>query len=207
MKKGNQRYFGIKAQIGVDANLGLVHSVATTVSVADITQVPQLLHGAETRAWADAGYEGVSRRRQQRGRRIDLQVARRPGPRWRVAPGSAGRPGGATQGLQPGKNGESISLCEAPLRLRPGALSGIGREVHPAVPVARVRQSGAGGARRAGISGRSTPRAGTITAHPPRDGWIEPAVAQVAILVPHERPGSPVHQFLRAFADDIRTGR
>ena len=64
VKKGNQWYFGMKAHIGVDAATGLVHSLATTAAnVADITQVPRLLHGAETtrvgatpamRAWPGA---------------------------------------------------------------------------------------------------------------------------------------------------------
>ena len=61
VKKGNQWYFGMQAHIGVDADTGLVHSLATTAAnVADITQVPQLLHGAETRVGGDAGYAGVA---------------------------------------------------------------------------------------------------------------------------------------------------
>ena len=90
VKKGNQWYFGMKAHIGVDAATGLVHSVATTAAhVADITQVPQLLHGAETRVWGDAGYAGVARRPEHQGREIDWQVALRPGQRRRLAPDSA----------------------------------------------------------------------------------------------------------------------
>ena len=90
VKKGNQWYFGMKAHIGVDAATGLVHSVATTAAnVADVTQVPQLLHGGETRVWGDAGYQGVARRPEHRGRAMDWQVALRPGQRRRLAPGSA----------------------------------------------------------------------------------------------------------------------
>ena len=90
VKKGNQWYFGMKAHIGVDAATGLVHSVATTAAnVADITQVPQLLHGGEVRVWGDAGYLGVERRPAHRGRAIDWQVALRPGQRRRLAPDSA----------------------------------------------------------------------------------------------------------------------
>ena len=51
--------------------------------------MPRLLHGAETRVWGDAGYAGVARRPEHRGRRIDWQVAQRPGQRRRLAPGSA----------------------------------------------------------------------------------------------------------------------
>jgi len=47
-KKGNQWYFGMKAHIGVDLASGLVHTVVgTTAKVADITQLPHLLHGQE----------------------------------------------------------------------------------------------------------------------------------------------------------------
>ena len=38
-KKGNQWYFGMKAHIGVDAESGLAHSLATTAAnAADVTQ-------------------------------------------------------------------------------------------------------------------------------------------------------------------------
>ena len=89
VKQGNQWYFGMQAHIGVDAATGVVHSLMTTAAnVADITQGPRLLHGAETQVWGDAGYAGVARRPEHRGRRIDWQVARRPGQRRRLAPGS-----------------------------------------------------------------------------------------------------------------------
>jgi len=62
-KKGNQYYFGMKAHMGVDLGSGLVHAVTTTAAnVADVTQVPQLLHGEETSVHADAGYIGASKR-------------------------------------------------------------------------------------------------------------------------------------------------
>ena len=90
VKKGNQWYFGMKAHIGVDAHTGLVHSVATTAAnVADVTQVPALLHGGETRVWGDAGYQGVARRPEHQGRAVDWQVALRAGQRRRLPPGSA----------------------------------------------------------------------------------------------------------------------
>ena len=90
VKKGNQWYFGMKAHIGVDAATGLVHSLATTAAnVADITQVPRLLHGPRRACGGDAGYAGVARRPEHQGRRVDWQVALRPGQRRRLAPGSA----------------------------------------------------------------------------------------------------------------------
>ena len=58
-KKGNQWYFGMKAHIGVDAESGLAHSLATTAAnAADVTQACVLLHGDETEAWGRRGLPG-----------------------------------------------------------------------------------------------------------------------------------------------------
>jgi hypothetical protein len=47
-KKGNQWYFGMKAQMGVDARWGLVHSVVgTAANVNEVRQAGALLHGHE----------------------------------------------------------------------------------------------------------------------------------------------------------------
>ncbi|MDQ0572591.1 IS5 family transposase [Variovorax paradoxus] len=76
-KKGNQWHFGMKAHIGVDADSGLVHSVATTsANEADVEQVADLLHGKEEQVWADSGYRGA----QTRVQRDNLQwhIAARP---------------------------------------------------------------------------------------------------------------------------------
>lgn len=62
-KKGNQWHFGMKAHIGVDANSGLVHTVVGTAgNVSDVSQAQALLHGAETMAFGDAGYQSVEKR-------------------------------------------------------------------------------------------------------------------------------------------------
>jgi IS5 family transposase len=62
-KKGNQWYFGMKAHIGADADSGLVHTVrCTSGHVSDIAEANTLLHGQETAAFGDAGYQGVERR-------------------------------------------------------------------------------------------------------------------------------------------------
>ena len=62
-KKGNQWHFGLKAHIGADAESGLVHSVrATSGNVHDVTEGNSLLHGKETVAFGDAGYQGVDKR-------------------------------------------------------------------------------------------------------------------------------------------------
>lgn len=55
-RKGHQWYFGMKVHVGTDTR-GLVHSVTTTdAAQADITQLPALLHGAETTLYGDKAY-------------------------------------------------------------------------------------------------------------------------------------------------------
>jgi IS5 family transposase len=58
-KKGNQWYFGMKAHVGVDSKMKIIHSVvATAAHVADSAVLPELLHGEETRVWGDGAYQG-----------------------------------------------------------------------------------------------------------------------------------------------------
>jgi IS5 family transposase len=58
-KKGNQWYFGMKAHIGVDSKLKVIHAVvATAANVADSQVLPDLLHGEETSVWGDQAYQG-----------------------------------------------------------------------------------------------------------------------------------------------------
>ena len=55
-RRAKQRYFGMKAHIGVDADSGLVHTArGSSSNVADITQANNLLHGQEQMVFADAG--------------------------------------------------------------------------------------------------------------------------------------------------------
>jgi len=55
-KKGNQWYFGMKVHAGMDRR-GVVHTVTvTSANVADITELPNLLHGEERTVWGDAAY-------------------------------------------------------------------------------------------------------------------------------------------------------
>ncbi len=62
-KKGEQMYFGMKAHIGADADSGLVHTVrGTSGNVSDVTEGNSLLHGDETLAFGDAGYQGIEKR-------------------------------------------------------------------------------------------------------------------------------------------------
>ena len=55
-RKGKNWYFGMKLHIGADKR-GIVHTVrATHAGVADITQLPQLLHGQERELFGDQAY-------------------------------------------------------------------------------------------------------------------------------------------------------
>ena len=80
-KKANQWHFGMKAHIGVDADSGLVHTViGTAANISDVTQADALLHGQESSAYGDAGYQGVHKRPDAR-QDITWYIAMRPGKR------------------------------------------------------------------------------------------------------------------------------
>lgn len=84
-KKGNQWYFGMKAHIGVDAHTGLVHSlIGTAGHVSDISQAQDLLHGDETMAFGDAGYQGVEQREEHLEAPVDWHTAMRKGKRQKL---------------------------------------------------------------------------------------------------------------------------
>lgn len=75
-KKGNDWHFGMKAHVGVDAASGLVHTVIGTAgNVADVTHAHALLHGDETAALGDAGYQGVEKRPDNSGKSVTWHVA------------------------------------------------------------------------------------------------------------------------------------
>ncbi len=80
-KKGNQWYFGMKAHIGADADSGLVHTIrGTAANVNDVVEGNALLHGNETVAFGDAGYQGVDKR-PDANVGVTWRVAMRPGKR------------------------------------------------------------------------------------------------------------------------------
>lgn len=80
-KKGEQMYFGMKAHIGADAESGLVHTVhGTSGNVSDVTEGNSLLHGEETIAFGDAGYQGIEKRPDAKAD-VTWHVAMRPGKR------------------------------------------------------------------------------------------------------------------------------
>src|SRR3954471_16503000 len=56
-RKGKQFYFGMKMHIGVDSQIGLVHSaVVTAANVHDKHPLPDLLLGQEQQVWGDSAY-------------------------------------------------------------------------------------------------------------------------------------------------------
>jgi IS5 family transposase len=63
-KKGNQWHFGMKLHIGVDSHSGLIHSASVTAgNVHDSQELPNLLHGGETRLYGDSAYRGAKQRK------------------------------------------------------------------------------------------------------------------------------------------------
>ncbi len=89
VKKGNEWHFGMKMHIGVDDELGLVHSVTgTAANVHDITEAENLLHGDEERVRGDAGYRGIAKRPEHEDRKTEWHVAMMPGKRRLLNPKS-----------------------------------------------------------------------------------------------------------------------
>ena len=80
-KEGNQWYFGMKTHIGADAESGLVHTVrGTSGHVSDIAEGNTLLHGQETVAFGDAGYQSIEKRPDAQAD-VTWHKAMRPGKR------------------------------------------------------------------------------------------------------------------------------
>lgn len=83
-RKGNQWYFGMKAHVGVDAGTGYVHTVtATAANVHDLDEIAHLVRGDDQVVYADAGYQGVEKRRDVAGDAhlsgVEFRVAARKG--------------------------------------------------------------------------------------------------------------------------------
>ncbi|MBE0548217.1 MAG: IS5 family transposase [Rubrivivax sp.] len=80
-RKGNRWHFGMKAHIGVDAESGLAHTVkGTAADINAVVQANALLHGEESDAFVDAGYQGAGRRPDANDD-IEWHIAMRPGRR------------------------------------------------------------------------------------------------------------------------------
>ena len=81
-RKGNAWHFGMKLHVGTDPK-GRVHSLtATHAGAADITQLPQLLHGDERVLYGDQAYWKAADRQalEARGVRVSGESVRRQPP-------------------------------------------------------------------------------------------------------------------------------
>ena len=89
-RKGNNWHFGMKLHIGADKR-GIVHTVrATNAAAADISQLPELLHGQEGEVFGDQAYWKEADRQAYQARGVRYRINRRPSPgaplsqRWRM---------------------------------------------------------------------------------------------------------------------------
>lgn len=99
--KGKDWHFGMKAHVGTDRR-GIVHSLSTTAAnVADITELPKLLHGEEREVFGDQAYWNDFHR----------QCAQASGVRYRI-----NRRGSSTKPLT--EYQRSINRCRSSARAR-----------------------------------------------------------------------------------------
>jgi len=89
-RKGKNWHFGMKLHIGADKR-GLVHTVtATNAAAADITQLPELLHGQEREVFGDQAYWKEDDREVLEAWGVRYRINRRPtsqrplSERWRM---------------------------------------------------------------------------------------------------------------------------
>ena len=88
-RKGKNWHFGMKLHIGADKR-GIVHTVrATNAAVADITQLPDLLHGQEREVCGDQAYWKEDDRAFLESWGVRYRINRRPSrrplsKRWRM---------------------------------------------------------------------------------------------------------------------------
>src|SRR3970282_1014097 len=76
-RKGKEWHFGMKAHVGTDRR-GIVHSLTTThAGAADITQLPQLLHGEEREWFGDQAYWSEAHRQEAQAAGIRYRINRR----------------------------------------------------------------------------------------------------------------------------------
>ena len=77
-RKGKNWHFGMKLHIGADKR-GIVHTVkATAAAVADITQLPELLHGDELEVFGDQAYWKEADRQAFAAKGVSYRINRRP---------------------------------------------------------------------------------------------------------------------------------
>jgi IS5 family transposase len=147
-KKGNDWHFGMKTHIGVDAASGLVHTlIGTAGNVADVTQAHALLHGDETAALGDAGYQGVEKRAENLGKSVTWHVAMKRSKRKALPKNKLGRMLEKLEHLKGERasiSGASLPCHQEPVPASEDALSRPSKEHGATVYTVRLRQSGAG---------------------------------------------------------------
>jgi IS5 family transposase len=80
-RKGNAWHFGMKLHVGTDLHGRIHHVTATHAGVADITQLPQLVHGAAGVLYGDQAYWKEADRQAFEAAGVRYRVNRRaPGP-------------------------------------------------------------------------------------------------------------------------------
>ena len=76
-KRGNNWYFGMKVHVGTDKR-GLTHSLTVTdAAQADITQLPELIHGEEKELYGDRAYWSEENREAFTKKGVRYRVNRR----------------------------------------------------------------------------------------------------------------------------------
>ena len=76
----------MKLHMGVDAQSGLVHSLATTsANMDELSASEQLLHREEVRAWSDAEYGGIEKHEAHGDRKVAWSIAAGPSQGRRLA--------------------------------------------------------------------------------------------------------------------------
>ena len=128
-RKGKNWHFGMKLHIGADKR-GLVHTVtATNAAAADITQLPDLLHGREREVFGDQAYWKKADRQAYAARGVRYRINRRPNSRRPAERAlEADQPGTLAD---PGARRASLSSHQATVGLRQGEIPGPGQEPGP----------------------------------------------------------------------------
>lgn len=82
-KKGNQYYFGEKIHIGVDAESGMIHSVAvTSANVNDIEMMDEMIRPEDEYVYGDSGYRGIEKR--SRHKNVEFRISMMRGKRKKI---------------------------------------------------------------------------------------------------------------------------
>lgn len=76
-RKGNQWFFGMKLHVGTDPQGRVHHVSATDAAVADITEMPKLLHGEERVVYGDRAYWKTADREAFEANGVRYRVNRR----------------------------------------------------------------------------------------------------------------------------------